>query len=74
QAIVVADSSKFGKVSLSRLCGLEEVHAVVTDSGVDSHWKEILENQGVGLVLASGSKSPIADEPDSELDEQLDDE
>lgn len=56
QAIVVADSSKFGKVSLSRLCGLEDVHAVVTDSAVDSHWKDILENQGVGLVLASGSK------------------
>ena len=33
QAIVVADSSKFGKVSLSRLCGLHEVHAVVTDTG-----------------------------------------
>ncbi|QDT13154.1 DeoR/GlpR family DNA-binding transcription regulator [Planctomycetes bacterium K23_9] len=57
QAIVVADSSKFGKVSLSRLCGLKEVHTVVTDSAVDSHWKDILENQGVQLVLASGSNS-----------------
>ena len=60
QAIVVADSSKFGRVSLSRLCGLEEVHAVVTDSAVDSHWKEILETHGVGLVLGSGSQVDVA--------------
>ncbi len=54
QAIVVADSSKFGKVSLSRLCGLQEVHAVVTDAGLDSQWKEWLETAGVQLVLATG--------------------
>ncbi len=54
RAIVVADSSKFGKVSLSRLCGLQDVHAVVTDGGVDSQWKGWLETAGVQLVLASG--------------------
>ena len=52
QAIVVADSSKFGKVSLSRLCGLQEVNAVVTDPDMESHWKEHLELAGVELVLA----------------------
>jgi DeoR/GlpR family transcriptional regulator of sugar metabolism len=56
QAIVVADSSKFGKVSLSRLCGLHEVNAVVTDTGVDSKWKEHLELASVELVLASASR------------------
>ncbi|MFK8112636.1 MAG: DeoR/GlpR family DNA-binding transcription regulator [Rubripirellula sp.] len=55
QAIVVADSSKFGKVSLSRLCGLHEVHAVVSDSEVNSKWKEHLEMAEVQLVLASSS-------------------
>ena len=55
QAIVVTDSSKFGKVSLSRLCGLHEVHAVVTDTSVDSKWKEHLELAGVELVLAAAS-------------------
>ncbi len=55
QAIVVTDSSKFGKVSLSRLCGLDEVHAVVTDSSLESSWKARLESQGVELVLALGS-------------------
>lgn len=53
QSIVVADSSKFGKVSLSRLCGLHEVAAVVSDSRVDSKWKEHLELAEVELVLAT---------------------
>jgi hypothetical protein len=57
QTIVVADSSKFGKVSLSRLCGLHEVNAVVTDSSVDSTWKEHLELAGVQLVLAESGVS-----------------
>ena len=57
QAIVVADSSKFGKVSLSRLCGLQEVHAVVTDTSVDSQWKEHLELANVELMLATASRS-----------------
>lgn len=63
QAIVVSDSSKFGKVSLSRLCGLHEVNAVVTDSGIHSAWKEQLEMAGVRLVLAEagecGQKSGV---------------
>jgi DeoR/GlpR family transcriptional regulator of sugar metabolism len=59
QAIVVADSSKFGKVSLSRLCGLQEVHAVVTDRELDSQWKEWLETAGVELVLASQSSAGL---------------
>lgn len=56
QAIVVADSSKFGKVSLSRLCGLHEVHAVVTDSNLQSRWKDHLDLAGVELVLATTSR------------------
>lgn len=61
QAIVVADSSKFGKVSLSRLCGLQEVRAVVTDPEIDSQWKQWLESAGVQLVLATGAlRPPIA--------------
>ena len=54
QAIVVADSSKFGKVSLSRLCGLHEVHAAVSDGAIESGWKQRLESAGVQLILASG--------------------
>lgn len=51
--IVVADSSKFGKVSLSRLCGLHEIDTVVTDSGLEAGWQEHLQLAGVQLVLAA---------------------
>ena len=52
QAIVVADSSKFGRVSLSRLCGLQEVHGLVSDSDLQTKWKDHLELAGVDLRLA----------------------
>lgn len=61
QAIVVADSSKFGRVSLSRLCGLQEVHALVTDSGIDSQWKQWIRSAGVELELAAGSAGAAPD-------------
>ncbi|WP_246146653.1 DeoR/GlpR family DNA-binding transcription regulator [Rubripirellula lacrimiformis] len=56
RTIVVADSSKFGKVSLSRLCGLQDVDTVVTDAGLQSEWKQHLEMADVELVLASKSE------------------
>ena len=52
QSIVVADSSKFGKVSLSRLCGLHEVNTVITDSNLKSPWNDHLDSAGVELVLS----------------------
>lgn len=60
QAYVVADHSKFGRVSLSRLCGLQEVRGVITDTGLDSKWKQWLESAGVELVLAPASSQPSA--------------
>lgn len=56
QAIVVADSSKFGRVSLSRMCGLQDVQHVISDDGLDSQWKRWLESAGVQLTLAGGSR------------------
>lgn len=52
RAIVVSDSSKFGRVSLSRLCGLGDVHVVISDSDLDSRWKQTLDSSGVELRLA----------------------
>ncbi|KAA5540455.1 DeoR/GlpR transcriptional regulator [Roseiconus nitratireducens] len=52
RAYVVADHTKFGKVSLSHLCRLQDVHGVVTDSGLDPRWKKQIEDAGTELVLA----------------------
>ncbi len=52
QTIIVADSSKFGKSSLARLCQLPQVSTVVTDQGLSSEWREVLTDAGVQLILA----------------------
>ena len=52
-AYVVSDHTKFGKVSLSHLCGLDDVRGVVTDSGLSRKWKILMEEAGIELVLAS---------------------
>lgn len=56
QTIVVADSSKFGKSSLARLCELNEVQTVVTDDGLSAAWRERLQNAGVQLNLAAETR------------------
>ncbi|WP_146403610.1 DeoR/GlpR family DNA-binding transcription regulator [Planctomycetes bacterium CA13] len=63
QVIVVSDSNKFGKVSLSRICGLGDVNALVTDSGIHSEWKQRLETAGVGLVLAKVPDASNREQP-----------
>jgi DeoR family transcriptional regulator, fructose operon transcriptional repressor len=52
QTILVADSSKFGKSSLARLCGLDEVKTLVTDSALSDVWQQRLKDADVNLVLA----------------------
>jgi DeoR family transcriptional regulator, fructose operon transcriptional repressor len=53
QTIVVADSSKFGKSSLAKLCGLDEVQMVVTDDGLSDVWRTSIQGAGVQLFVAS---------------------
>lgn len=50
RSILLMDSSKFGRKSLARVCGLGEVDQIVTDSGVGAEWRERLDAR---LVVAS---------------------
>ena len=52
QTMVVADSSKFGKSSLAKLCELKDVQIVVSDHGLNEKSQEQLVKAGVDLVLA----------------------
>lgn len=61
RSFVVADHTKFGRVSLSHLCRLDEVNGVVSDSGLPSDWKSQIENAGIDLVLADPQS--VADSP-----------
>lgn len=49
---VLADSSKFGRRGLGRVCGLDQVHYIVTDSGVQPAIVEQLEERGIKVIIA----------------------
>lgn len=51
-AIIVADSSKFGKVCLLHIADLNGVDAIVTDDGIPVDFVQAIEEIGVKLILS----------------------
>jgi DeoR family transcriptional regulator of aga operon len=51
KVIVLSDSTKFGKRGFGRICGLEEVDQVITDSGISEHYKKDLEGLGIEVTI-----------------------
>ena len=60
KVIFCLDNTKFGRLSLSRLCDLSEMDTVVTDTGVSSSLLKQLQNAGVHVVLAKPRKAKSA--------------
>ncbi|THJ67143.1 DeoR/GlpR transcriptional regulator [Arthrobacter echini] len=52
RTVVLADSSKIGTTAFARICRLEEVEVLVTDSGVKDSAVTALEASGVTLIIA----------------------
>ncbi len=50
--ILVADSSKFGKISITYFASLGEVQTIITDGGLSENYREIVQNIGIELVIA----------------------
>lgn len=51
EVIIIADSTKFGKKSLARLCELSCVQHVVVDSGIEDDWRKRIIDAGVNLIV-----------------------
>lgn len=51
KTIVLADSSKFGKRGFGRICGLEEIEQVITDSGISDHMVKTLQGMGIEVTI-----------------------
>lgn len=51
KVIVLADSTKFGKRGFGRICGIEEIDRIITDSGIQSHTVRALERSGVKVTV-----------------------
>ena len=61
RTIIVADSSKFGRSSLARLCEWSDVHTLVADDELNAKWRKQVEESGVQLILASSASSQQED-------------
>ena len=57
RVILVADSSKFGKVSTTYFGELSEVHTVITDEGLSDEHRGILEELGIEVIIAGPSST-----------------
>lgn len=52
KTIVLADSSKFGKKGFGRICSLDRVDIIVTDSGITDSMAGMVESFGINLIIA----------------------
>lgn len=51
KTIVLADSSKFGRSSLVKVCPVSEVNCIITDSGLSPEMQAAFSQQSVNLVV-----------------------
>ena len=52
EVILLADSSKAGKVSFARAGQLEQLHTVITDTKLDPKFAKELTKKGIKVVRA----------------------
>lgn len=52
RVIVLADSSKFGRKGFGKICGMENVDQIITDSGIEENTKNKLKEMGVDVTIA----------------------
>jgi DeoR family transcriptional regulator of aga operon len=51
KTIVLADSKKFGKKGFGKICDLEDVDVIITDTGIPELYQLKLEEKGIEVVL-----------------------
>lgn len=51
KTIILADSRKFGRKGFGKICELEDIDVIITDSGIPEIYREKLEEKGIELVV-----------------------
>lgn len=51
KTIILADSSKFGKRGFGKICNIEDIDQIITDSGISPHMAESLRKQGIEMTI-----------------------
>jgi DeoR family transcriptional regulator, aga operon transcriptional repressor len=52
RTVVIADSSKIGRVTFARICGTDLIDTLVTDSGIDAAVRSAAEAADVEVIAA----------------------
>ena len=52
QAILVSDSTKFGKINNTFFADIEQFDIIITDSGIQEEFKEYISQLGIKLLIA----------------------
>jgi Transcriptional regulators of sugar metabolism len=51
KTIVLADSTKFGKRGFGKICGLEDIQQIITDSGIPERTANTLKSMGIEVTI-----------------------
>jgi len=52
QIVLVADSTKFGKISVTHFAGLEQIDMIITDNGISEECRKSIADRGIELIIA----------------------
>lgn len=52
KVVILADSSKFGRRGLGKICNIEDVDYIVTDNNISSTYINVLEESGIKVIIA----------------------
>ena len=50
-SIVLSDSSKIGQRGFARICEVEDIDILITDSGISEEARQRIEKLGVNLII-----------------------
>lgn len=51
KTIILADSSKFGRRGFGKICDIDKVDIIVTDSDISPAMRTKIEDQGIELII-----------------------
>ena len=52
QTFILTDSSKFGKIALSRYCGAGDIQYLITDKAITPEYRKAIEKEGVEILIS----------------------
>ena len=51
RTIILADSSKFGRRGFGKICNLDRIDVIITDSGISKSMAQSIEEMGIELMI-----------------------